>query len=42
AVAAVLADDARRAALGQAALARAATLPTGADVLAQLDRAYAR
>lgn len=37
----VLADDARRAALRDAARARAATLPGIADVLTQLDAAYA-
>ena len=40
ALTAVLGDDARRAALGAAATARAATLPTEADVLRQLDGAY--
>jgi glycosyltransferase involved in cell wall biosynthesis len=38
----VLGDDARRAALREAARARAATLPGIADVLTQLDAAYAR
>jgi glycosyltransferase involved in cell wall biosynthesis len=42
AVAAVLGDDPRRAALRAAATARAATLPTLADVLDQLAGAYAR
>jgi glycosyltransferase involved in cell wall biosynthesis len=41
AVAAVLADDPRRAALRAAARARAAELPTPAAVLAQLDAVYA-
>ncbi|UNX56038.1 glycosyltransferase [Georgenia sp. TF02-10] len=41
AVRTVLADGARRAALAAAARARAAELPTGADVLAQLRRVYA-
>jgi glycosyltransferase involved in cell wall biosynthesis len=41
ALAAVLGDDARRAALRDAARARAATLPGIADVLTQLDAAYA-
>jgi glycosyltransferase involved in cell wall biosynthesis len=40
AVAAVLADEPRRTALRAAATARAATLPTVADVLAQLRAAY--
>lgn len=40
-VAAVLGDDTRRAALRDAARARAATLPTLPDVLAQLARHYA-
>jgi len=38
----VLADDARRSALRDAARARAATLPAVADVLTQLDAAYTR
>lgn len=42
AVADVLADGARRGALRASALDRAATLPGVADVLAQLDAAYAR
>lgn len=40
ALTAVLADDGRRSALRDAARARAATLPTVADVVTQLDAAY--